>query len=159
MNKKKILEQHYRDNLVVLRKRMTFRVGGDSALGEDVVQEAYAKAIRYLGGYDPKQEFGAWFNSILNSTLKDIQKKERGKGVMFADISVEPDGDMTITKNDLASTIGREGVRNRYILTMFFYEGFKTRQISEFLDINHNTVRQIIKRFGEKFLAGNIGGR
>lgn len=152
MDKKEILEQHYRENAHILIKRVTYRVGGNVYMAEDIVQEAYAKALRFLHHYNPEYDYGGWFNSVLNSVLRDTQRKERDNGVVMDDIPIDHEVEAYMAKDDLVKLIKREHKRNRAILTMFFFDGFKTRQIAKFLEINHQTVRTIIRRFGERFV-------
>ena len=71
-----LIEQHYKDNFKRLCKKMGFRAGTQWA-GEDVVQMAYERAIRYQRSCDPSR-FGQWFNMLLNNALRDYKNSEKG---------------------------------------------------------------------------------
>lgn len=71
-----IITQHYKDNYRRLIKRMTFRAGTEWD-AEDVVQEAYARALRYQDSFDGTN-FDRWFNTILNNALREHKNNESG---------------------------------------------------------------------------------
>jgi len=157
MDKKSLLEEHYRKEYSVLVKRSAYRLGNNTALAEDTVQEAYAKALKYLERYNPEYEFGGWFDKILKNTIKDMQKLDRENGIVHDNFSVDPVGDEVIAKSELMEYINAEKKRNRELLTMFFFEGFNARQVSEFLGMTHTNVRQIINRFRDRLIEAPAG--
>lgn len=145
-----MLEAHYREHRNKLAKIASYRVK-DFTLGEDVVQEAYAKALRYLDKYNPEYEFGGWFHRIFNNTVINVQRIERDGGVVKDDdLSVPHAGDDYLAKKEIASLIQGEKPKHRDLLHMFFFEGFNARQIADFLGISHGSVRLIIYRFRDK---------
>lgn len=68
-----MVEQFFRDNYVILVKRIGAR-RMQKADAEDVVQEAFLRAIKYQDSFNPElYEIGAWFNTILNNAFKDYR--------------------------------------------------------------------------------------
>lgn len=172
MNKRRneLIEKHYRENYTILVKRMSFRVGGDRVLSEDVVQEAYARATKYFPRFDPKHgSFDMWFSRILNNALNAVKNEEKQRGATH-EIDAQEEWqevpeELTILPREkehrfrvgLIKAIGREHKRDKTILAMFFLDGFKSREVAEYLNLNHNTVRQVINRFREKLVALPMG--
>lgn len=150
MDKLETLEAHYRQNRDKLAKYAAYRLGNNTAMGEDAVQEAYLKALKFLERYDHTRNFPAWFGTILNNAITDIQRLERDKGVVRDDLAVDHVGDEYIAKKEIMELIQQEKKANRNLLHMFFFEGFNARQIADFLEISHASVRQIITRFRDK---------
>jgi len=155
-NKKQLLEAHYRKDYSKLVKTTSYRLGNDRALAEDVVQEAYSVALRYLKSFNPQYDFGGWFDRILTNTLIRTKRLEQDKGVVKDnDYPIPHEGDNYLAKRQLRELIQLEKPRNHDLLHMFFFEGFNARQISDFLGIKHDSVRQIVNRFRDKVVAAN----
>jgi len=70
------IEKHYVTNRQKLCKRMSFRAGSPQS-GEDIVQTAYERAIRYRRTCDPLR-FDQWFSMLLNNALRDFKRAEMG---------------------------------------------------------------------------------
>mgnify|MGYP000954817736 FL=1 len=70
------IEQHYLDNHKRLIKKIARRVGTIWA-AEDVVHDAYERAIRYRRACK-EDMFGQWFSQILNNSVRSWQASERG---------------------------------------------------------------------------------
>ncbi len=165
------MENHYRTNYNKLVKYMRYRVGNySSGVADEVVQEAYVRALKYFKRYNPKRApFEKWFNSILNNVLNQVKNEERSRGVSYemdavedyqllpVELTVLPKEKQSRFRIGLSETISLEKERDRVILGMFFFDGFRSREIAEFLVINHNTVRQVINRFREKLVEAPIG--
>jgi RNA polymerase sigma-70 factor, ECF subfamily len=49
----------------------------DRALAEDVTQEAFLRAYRFLGGYRGVERFGSWMFSIVRNCANDAMRRER----------------------------------------------------------------------------------
>ncbi len=70
---KKLLTEFFIKEHIILVKRIRAR-GMQDADAEDVVQEAFYRAIKYKDTYNPKhQPIGAWFNTIMNNAFKDYR--------------------------------------------------------------------------------------
>ena len=93
-----ILEIHYNRNRDVLTKKLAGRVG-TRYNAEDVVQEAYARALKYFRAwtYDgvgtELDSFNRWFTTILNNACREFQYEERGQGMVRAALV---DGDVML---------------------------------------------------------------
>lgn len=151
-----LIDNHFRSNYTKLVKRMRNRVpDGSVALAEEVVQETYARAMKYFRTYDPTMSnFDTWFNSILNNVLNVCKNEEGDKGVTHTlDENTE---DIRAGKKDkemytvIIAEIDMCPPKERQILSMFFLMGFKSKDVAEFTNKGHSNVRQIIHRFRER---------
>lgn len=147
------IEKHYRSYYTKLVKRVSYRLGNKYFLAEEVVQEAYTRALKYYKSFDPSYgEFDQWFSLILNNATRACQNQEKHRGIA-GDTLVFPNTDEQYFRNGLEKSIGLEESRNATILSLYFLDGWRTPEISNLLNCNHNTVRQIINRYRERVVA------
>lgn len=152
MTRNKLIEDHYRSNHERLVKKLIWRVPYRSrAIAEDVVQEAYERALRYYRTFNPTiKDFTTWFNTILNNTLKSFKKSESNSGVTYEyDDNID---EITPPRNvshyyELISQLDSPNPVEKEILNLFFILGFKSREVALYVNKSHTNVRQIILRF------------
>lgn len=147
----KVIEEHYRANFNIYVKKIRNRTQDWSlALPQEIVQEAYARALRYYRTFNKDvQTFDAWFNAILNNTLRKAQKEERQKGVNHEiDQDRTPEDEIVPSGYDVMGHIYEmpQG-RVKSIITMYYLQGFKTKDIAEYLNVGHSNVRKIIMQW------------
>lgn len=152
-----IVEEHYRKNYKQLVNHMVNRVPNKShALAEEVVQEAYCRALKYYEGFNPElKPFSTWFNRILNNACSACLQEEGGNLPSLDDdeIDLEPyrimeDVDVPFELVIMIQESMKKQKPEVYeVLNMFFNLGMKTREIAECVEFNHGNVRQIIRRF------------
>lgn len=150
----KLVEQHWRKNYSRLTKVIVRRVPNNSpAIAEEVVQEAYTNALMYFRTYDPgKSEFATWFERILRNAVSRCRSTE-GPVNQLADDDTQPIAPSK-HERELSSLILQEidasSGAERDILVMFYKLGFKTIEISEYMNKSHTAVRQVIFRWRNK---------
>lgn len=148
------IDEHYRRNYGQLVKRIVRRVPNQSsALAEEVVQEAYARALKYFPAFDEKvSSFENWFSKILKNSINDCRGAESGNSKEYddnvEDIRQFKDEYKNIT-HILAEIIhvGSYSARDYNIIKMFFLFGFTSKDIAIYLGITHTNVRQVIFKF------------
>lgn len=160
-NRNETIEAHYRKNYKGLVNHMTNRVPNKSKhLAEEVVQEAYCRALKYYDGFNPEiRPFSTWFNRILNNACNSCQQEEGGNipSLDDEDQDLEPFRLMEDVSTPLGiivliqETMKQQKPDVREVLNMFFNLGMKTREIAECSDYSHTNIRQIIRRFRVKF--------
>lgn len=153
MDVNSFIDTHYRENYKKSVNRMLGRVPDRSRhLAEEVVQEAYYRVIKYFDNYKPSKEgFEPWFNRILFNCANDCKSKERSRGVVDNNVNVEHvleeisfDIDTKIyLKNYLK---GKSEIENT-ILTLVFFKGLTTKEVSECIGKSDGAVRMILMRF------------
>ena len=140
----KEIEQFYTDNYDLLCRRVNFRAGG-ICNAEDVVQEAFTRAIKYINSFDnSSREFGAWFNTILNNSLRDFKRDELTYGTCSP--LEEADGEtyceeLQLSEGQLKRALVVLSDQSREILRLNVTLGYTPKEISEVTGIPRKTVR------------------
>jgi RNA polymerase sigma factor (sigma-70 family) len=70
--------------------RTAYLITGDRGLAEEVVQEAFLRAYRSIGTFDPKRPFEPWF---LRSVVNAAVRLARRSGARFVIADVGPTGE------------------------------------------------------------------
>jgi RNA polymerase sigma factor (sigma-70 family) len=148
-----MIVQYYIDNRNKLVNRVKYRVGGIEN-AEDVVQEAFARALQYISTYDHDKPFGAWFNTILNNATRDFKREYRDQGrtreVQEGDFEpVELPEWVDLDK----MLVGRNEV-HKDILTLHFKEGFTPADIVKITEYQKGQVHMCIRRFVNQIQGG-----
>jgi RNA polymerase sigma factor (sigma-70 family) len=148
----KTLEKFYKDNRMLLVKRLINRAGGIEN-AEDILQESFVRAIKYRAHFNPKKrELGAWFNTIMNNALKDFKRDERMGGMVVQyEEGMDESYEMSQTDPDMKlrilRAIAKRDLNTRSALHLYFIEEHKVKEIKEILDVPYKTVESIIYRF------------
>lgn len=146
------IERHYLDRRQTYIKRMTFRSGSE-ADAEDIVQEAYYRALKYhkscIDGAEDK-----WFSRILNNCLRDYKNAQMGHPVE------EPDNEETDSiscphypeqiMREVLQRINRKDGVQREVLKLHFEQDYSPIDISRITDYTYAQCHQIIHRFREE---------
>jgi RNA polymerase sigma factor (sigma-70 family) len=165
MTRDEAITTFYKKNYKHLVNRMVGRVPNNShAIAEEVVQDAFVRALEYWRTFDQSREIAPWFNRILAFSLRETIRKENGGPlslddedqflepfVLNDDIDIPPDIVRIVQK-----AISEQPNDKREVLHMFFNLGMKTREIEECTNLNHSNIRQIIRRFRIKWEDENI---
>lgn len=154
MERDEVLGNYYKKEYSKLCKKVARRAGSPEN-AEDVVQEAFYRALKYWDSYNPETDIGAWFNTILNNTCKDKMKDERmfGMSVEFEEElfdGVEMSQTDANTAEHIKKLIRSKGYPLREVLRLYYEKGYKSIEIKEILDVEYGTVRQAVWRFKEE---------
>src|SRR5215469_17508588 len=60
--------------------RLAFRMTGNEADAEDVVQESFLRAYRQLGRFDERSSFGTWLHRIAVNCSLDLVRARKRRG-------------------------------------------------------------------------------
>lgn len=148
-----LIKQHYTTNYALLVKRSTWRVPNKSrALAEECVQEAYTRALRYINAFNREDDFNNWFNRILRNTISDCRKAETDKGTTREiEEEIEELGATKEEKLYALATLSKypKGIKKE-VLTLFFFYGYRVRDISEYTGMSQTAIKQLVYRFKNK---------
>ena len=154
---KQDIEQLFVDNYreyLAMAKRFTDR---DEYLAEDIVQEAFARALKYRKSFN--NSYGTledWFRGILYKAGLDFKSEERMSGmtreVKEWDLSTDVEtGKLKKMLQELSSEVALLTGQNKHICHLYFLCGYKPREICEVLNVPNSTVHVSVYRFAEKF--------
>ena len=131
-------EQIYRshcDRIYALCWRMC---GGDRALAEDMVQEAFLRAWNKLNLFRGDSKFGTWLHRLtVNVVLSDRRirvKRLYRESEMVDEVERKLVGDRNVfagLRKDLEAAIAGLPERARTVLVLFDIEGYKHNEIAE----------------------------
>ncbi len=132
------------------------RITGDDDDAEDVLQEAFVSAFQHLSGYREDASFGAWLKRIvINKALNHVQRVK--KDMMLAEdireeaSEYEPEKtepNYTVDQVKLAMRALPSGFRT--VLSLYLFEGYDHKEISEILGITESTSKSQYKRAKDK---------
>jgi len=141
-----MIEQHYRDNYKKLVYRIAYRVRGP-ANAEDVVQEAYARALKYVDNTEVL-EFDKWFNRLLNNACKDWQNVERHQGMAWSNIPEDALGGYDLPDSiDLEPLIAHNSPAHQEVLRLYFKSDMREVDIVHVVGKTYGAIHQILVRF------------
>ena len=144
-----MIDEHYRANYGRLIKRFTFRAGTVWS-AEDVVQEAYTKAIKYYRSFNG-DNFDKWFSTILNNCLREFKNEEKGySSVEYEDeegegvaCSLYPARVMA----EIYELIETKSLVQIEVLMLYFHQEYTAKDISLLTTHTYSQTHQIIQRF------------
>ena len=172
MDKYKVVEEHYRTNYNKLKTVVCKYSKKPMHVSEDIVQNAYTRAINYIDSYDPsKGPFDKWFSLVVFNAMRTYITSERkhDEAVQtgfsldtFQDV-VTHDGwrslpdelvfyqsEINEVKGDFIKAIEAQPAHKALILSLYFLEGFTSLDIAQMVGYSHDNVRYIISEFGKK---------
>lgn len=145
-----LIEEHYRKNFTYLCKSMSGRVGGYNN-AEDVVQEAYTRAMKYWNSFNHNATFEFWFNMILRKCVMDQNTANKNRGAVEVEEYEEKPIYFKQPKKtvimDIEKMISEEKEPNRTILDLYYLKAYKQKDIEKIVDKSHKAIEHIILRF------------
>lgn len=149
------LEKYYRENRDTLLKKIKNRAGTPWN-AEDIVQEAFLRAIKYWPSFDPDiGRIEAWFGIILNNTLKDYMKSDRLLGMAYEidEDKLEPvenDWDAITKDKDIDALTSHHNGLRKHVITLALKYGYSTKDIAIVTEANKHTISQYLWEFKQE---------
>ena len=151
------LESYYTANFDKLVSYYSHRTGNISD-AEDVVQEAFYRAIRYQESYsEHARDFETWFFTIARRAFYDLKRDrlKMGMTTLMEEALVEDTVDMDGYEQKLAGEIEelinqKKDPEHRSILYLYFIRNYKPSDIVNVVDTSNATIRQIVWRFKQE---------
>lgn len=151
------VESHYRVNFTKLVKIMTNRVVDKShAYAEEVVQEAYARAIKYYPSFNrSKKPFDKWFRTILNNTLRDHKKEEKNTAASIeeiAEVGIEPVKMPPYLLKEVAAQVKAYSPEKQEVILLWLKYSYKPREIAEVVSMSPTNIRKTLSLFRQDLI-------
>lgn len=146
-----VVNNYYKENYDLLVKRVKNRAGSVEN-AEDVVQEAFTRALKYYKSCSI--DFDRWFKVILSNTLKDYQKDSRMAGLTknIDDVVGElepiiPDHVKDIFRGHMDRLSLLKPSFNKEIIRLNVLFGYGPNEIAELLGLAKSTVKNSLSQF------------
>lgn len=145
INFKEFYDERYKVQVKTIRRHLK----QDFEQAEDVVQEAYSRAIKYQASYNPKlSSINTWFNSIMFNILRELKNKtqysESYNEETMSDLWAEErtheafEKELNLLKNE----------KHRHIVELFYRLGYTTVEISQVVpNTTQTNTTTIVSRF------------
>jgi len=115
---------------------------------DDLVQDAFLRALERIGTFDVTRAFEPWFNRLLVNLGLDWRRKQKVRGSETADPEAIAGGtrpdretERSELRTALQEAVNRLPDRQRLIVTLFEVEGHSTEEVADMLKVSQVTVR------------------
>lgn len=146
--------------------QVAFRLTGNEANAEDIVQEAFVRAFRKLDRFDGRSKFGTWLYRItVNCSMDAMRKTQRSKETTDLEPVLERQQPSASDPNPERIALSREistqvaevldqlSAMERTAFLLKHCEGRSLVEISEIMDLRVNAVKHAIFRAVKKLRA------
>ncbi len=138
----------------------SLRIVNNASDAEDVLQEAFMDAFRYLDDFNYKSTFGAWLKRIVVNKSINILRKHKADLVDIEKTTVqEVPNEEAIDEEKIQLRVEevKKAVRllpngYRTVLTLYLFEGYDHEEIAGIMRISESTVRTQYHRAKQKLL-------
>jgi len=115
---------------------------------DDLVQDAFLRALERIGTFDASRAFEPWFTRLLVNLGRDQHRKQMVRRTESHDPEAIPGGtrpDREAERSELRSSL-RQALeslpdRQRLIVTLFEIDGRSTEEIAGMLNVSQVTIR------------------
>lgn len=122
---------------------VAFRLLQNTEDAEDVIQESFLSAYKNIHQFKAEVTFGAWLKKIvINKTINYLKRnqlaiveidEEHSSYIEVEQDNWKPNEDMI--SNDIKNAIKQLPEKYRYVVMLYFIEGFDHLEVSEILNI------------------------
>jgi len=123
--------------------RVALNMVKNEADAQDMFQEVFLRFIKYKKGFDSMDHAKAWFIRVTINCCNSFFKKQKRQTEIEAmtDIPEEEKVDYGITEHVQALE-----EKYRIVIHLYYYEGYKIKEIAEILQENENTIKTRLAR-------------
>lgn len=135
------------------RRFLTALCCGDSALADDIAQDAFLKAYLSCDGFNDDDKFKAWVFRIGYTTFISHKRAER-PAMSYdsaAEIQSADRSDSGFRYQDLYASLNMLPAKERTSVLLFYMEGYSIKEIAEIERTSQDAVKQHLSR-GRKHL-------
>ncbi|MFB3852878.1 MAG: RNA polymerase sigma factor [Vicinamibacterales bacterium] len=143
---------------------LSYRMSGNEADAEDLLQEVFLQAYRKLGSFRGESSLGTWLYRLATNLCLDRLRSRQGRSEQRTDRleradgrpSVEPAApraEAVIDRIDLERAIARLPDSYRAAFLLHDVEGFDHREVGEIMDIAEGTSKSLVHKARLKLRA------
>lgn len=125
---------------------------------EDIVQDAFHRAVRSLADYDDRRPFSAWFYTIVRNVARSAIGKDGRRAALAPITLVEPDSTPAATVDPLAAddierAIDGLAPMQQAMFRLCGVEGFTSVEAADMLGVSEGTARTHLHRARKQLRA------
>lgn len=148
------INKYYRENYDLLVKRMKNKLSSQQD-AEDVVQEAFTRALQYYESFNPRvSPLDVWFNRILTNCFKRFST-ERRLGGLTKNLEDSLDQIEPTLENFISKMTSREVIKlillkpddQKEILSLNITFGYKPEEISILTGKSSGYIKKSLNKF------------
>lgn len=141
------LEQSFRANHGLVF-RTAYRITGNAADAEDVLQTVFLRLVRRGREADPLESEESYLRrAAINAALDVIRARQADRMVELEELSANPkQGDALALRQALARALSQLDPRRAEIFVLRFLEGFENPEIARMLGISQVLVAVLVHR-------------
>lgn len=143
----------YENKLYIITKS---RISNNEDI-KDVIQETIMYAYKNIKKLKHVEKFNSWITTILINNCNKIYLKNKLKPVSYEDnqldnINLSQDNCYDSLHNDLDffMLIDFLNIDDKTLISMYYLQGYTTKEISEILKVNESTIRSRISNVRNK---------
>ena len=134
---------------------VAFRIVGNIADAEDVLQESFLDAFKRINDFRQETTFGLWLKQIVINRAINYLRKRKMELVGLDDVEIAdvPDTDFEETQlkvDAIKAAVAELPDGYRVVLTLYLFEGYDHEEIAHILKITENTSRSQYMRAKRK---------
>ena len=152
MDSHQLITKHFNESRTKTLKKLSFQVGTPEG-AEDVLQEAYYRALRYFSSFDGRN-FDFWFNRIVRSCMIDFKHQEMGHtNDEFDEEEAEGTNCPSYPSHVMRQVYELIDTKSEVqieVLTMYFKHEYSAKDIASITEHSYAQCHKIISRFREE---------
>ncbi|MCI4646441.1 MAG: sigma-70 family RNA polymerase sigma factor [Hyphomonadaceae bacterium] len=138
---------------------LAYRMLRDTALAEDITQEAFLRAWKVLPGWEPRAKFSTWLHQVTLNLCRDHYRKKREQIMEELPERVDPDLrpedrlDQTQRTEWIMTAIDTLPDRQKEALILCALEGHTNISAAEVMGVSVEAIESLLSR-GRRKLKG-----
>lgn len=146
-----LLDRHYPKCL-----RYGMRMLGNKQDAEEVVQDAFVRAYRYLPRYEARDRFEAWLFQILVNSCRTRLRHQQQMSARFASYDDDPDGEWSAAESEperqfeLEQALKLLSEEDREALLLKYLDDRTYESMSEITGVGVSALKMRVKRARER---------
>ena len=121
--------------------RFAWHLTRDRQLAEDVTQEAFLRAFRFLGGFRGDRKFGSWLFSIVRNCAMDALRRERRGEALWDDRERPRSVADPSARAELAAALEAVSVEHREAFLLVEVFGLSYQETADVVGVAVGTVK------------------
>jgi RNA polymerase sigma-70 factor, ECF subfamily len=134
-----LFRQLYRKHTLSVYRLALQVTNKDVAGTEDIIQEAWIRAVEKLREFKWNSSFRTWLSGIVINCCREYLRKNRSDIILYSDAEWEPGYTPTNDKMDLRNALAMLPLGYREVLLLHDMEGYKHAEIGQLLGISEGT--------------------